>query len=169
MDWPQKYLIFNLLSLSKLGSNSLLLLSSLSRPHHLFYLFTNSLKQQGLYDNSTIVIMADHGYHGLSQNPLLLVKDRNEDHPYTVSDACISYFDLQPSFTEIINNPEYSINNELQKIGSNSRTRYFYYNENDVVMKTYGYARDIIEYITDSKANETEQMEETGVIFAPRE
>ncbi len=134
----------------------------------LIYLFTNSLKQQGLYDNSTIVIMADHGYHGLSQNPLLLIKDKDEEHPYAVSDACISYFDLQPSFTEIINNPGYSINDELQKIGSKPRTRYFYYNENDIVIKTYGYASDIIEYTTNSTANQYEEMNKTGVVFSPQ-
>ena len=134
----------------------------------LIYLFTNALKQQGLYDNSTIVIMADHGYHNLSQNPLLLIKDINEKHPYNVSDACISYFDLQSSFSEIINNPGYSINDELQKIGSKPRTRYFYYNENDIVIKTYGYASDIVEYTTDSTANQYEEMNKTGVVFLPQ-
>ncbi len=53
------------------------------------------LKQQGLYDNSTIIITADHGDHaanaGIEQNPMYLMKEAGEKHPYAVSAVPIHF------------------------------------------------------------------------------
>ncbi len=43
-------------------------------------LFLSQMKQAGVYDNTAIVIMADHGSHNdtdlrtINQNPILLIK-----------------------------------------------------------------------------------------------
>ncbi|MFQ8901895.1 MAG: hypothetical protein ACLR7D_08430 [Lachnospira eligens] len=53
------------------------------------------------------IVMADHGY-GLSygprnrQHPVLFVKGKNESHDYTVSEAPISYDDLQEAFSRLL-------------------------------------------------------------------
>lgn len=67
------------------------------------------LKEAGVYDNSAIIIMADHGYgHNRDipivgrGNPLLAVKGIGEDHPFTVSGAPISYEDLQTAYQRLL-------------------------------------------------------------------
>jgi len=57
----------------------------------------NQLKDEGIYDNTAIIILADHGNYNYSQNPLLLVKDFNSDGSFEISDAPISFEDLMPT------------------------------------------------------------------------
>lgn len=63
-----------------------------------------SLKENGVYDNSTIVIMGDHGsvnygsVYNYGQSPVLMVKGRNEHHDFMISDVPLSYMDLQDVF-----------------------------------------------------------------------
>lgn len=60
-----------------------------------------SLKMNGIYDNSTIIIMADHGTR-VNSNPLFLVKYRNNMHSFNVDDTPISFASLQDIFKTII-------------------------------------------------------------------
>lgn len=53
------------------------------------------LKENGIYDNSAIVIMADHGYFDERSNPLFMVKGVGESHPLEISDKPLSYDYLQ--------------------------------------------------------------------------
>lgn len=70
--------------------------------------FLNRLKEEGVYDNSVIIIMADHGYSddvgGIMDrfNPLLMVKGLKEKHPYSVSQAPISYLDLSEAYQRLL-------------------------------------------------------------------
>lgn len=70
--------------------------------------FIRKLKEAGVYDNSTIIIMADHGYSddvgGIMDrfNPLLMIKGFGERHPYTVSQAPISYEDLPEAYDRLL-------------------------------------------------------------------
>lgn len=66
--------------------------------------YLNNLKAAGCYENTAIIIMADHGYYkDTRQNPMLLVKGMNEDHPYEVSDIPVSYEDLLPAYSGLMN------------------------------------------------------------------
>ncbi len=49
------------------------------------------LRNEGIYDNSTIIVMADHGHNDYSQNPVFLIKNTDEHHEFTVSDKEVSY------------------------------------------------------------------------------
>lgn len=67
------------------------------------------LKESGVYDNSAIVIMADHGYGNNREipivgrgNPLLAVKGVGEHHAFQVSQAPISYEDLQEAYQRLL-------------------------------------------------------------------
>lgn len=71
--------------------------------------YLQTLKETGVYDNSAILIMADHGYgHNETVpvigrgNPLLAIKGRNEDHPLQISQAPISYDDLQDAYLKLL-------------------------------------------------------------------
>lgn len=52
------------------------------------------LRSLGLYDRTTVVVMADHGYSTYSsveQSPLFMVKPAGTAHPFEVSDLPLSY------------------------------------------------------------------------------
>lgn len=61
----------------------------------------DTLKENGLYDNSVIVIMADHGSgefeaeDNFIQCPLLMIKGYGENHDFQISDAPLSYDDFE--------------------------------------------------------------------------
>ena len=70
--------------------------------------FLDKLKEAGTYDNSSIIIMADHGFQDGSEsnldrfNPLLMIKGYEEKHPFTVSEAPISYLDLTEAYSRLL-------------------------------------------------------------------
>ena len=49
------------------------------------------MQEEGIYDNSTIIVMADHGKNDYAQNPLFMIKNVNESHDFQVSDAAMSW------------------------------------------------------------------------------
>ena len=71
--------------------------------------YLTDLKEAGVYDNTAIVVMADHGYgiywnNGFlgRSNPLLAVKGVGEKHAMAISEAPISYEDLQEAFSRLL-------------------------------------------------------------------
>lgn len=65
--------------------------------------YFEQLKQLGIYDNTAVIIMADHGltsnnWSNLNLNPLLLIKDFGESHPFEVSDTAVSWEDISGLF-----------------------------------------------------------------------
>ena len=56
--------------------------------------YIDQLKELGVYDNSTIIITADHGRSGadgIQQNPALLIKQPGESHPLEYNDAPVHF------------------------------------------------------------------------------
>jgi arylsulfatase A-like enzyme len=95
------------------------------------------LKEQGVYDNTRIILVSDHGYYlrqfedlehpaGFdveSLNPLLMVKDFNADGEWTINNSFMSNADV-PGFAmqDVIENPvnPYTgnpVNDDLKKNG----------------------------------------------------
>lgn len=67
--------------------------------------FITRLKENNVYDNSAIIIMADHGYWYESsgrQNPILYVKGINEHHDMISSEKSVSYEDLNEIYTGLL-------------------------------------------------------------------
>lgn len=65
--------------------------------------YINKLKANDVYDNSCIIIMADHGHgSGFNDNPILFIKGRNEHHQMKKNDAPISYDDLQEAYARLL-------------------------------------------------------------------
>lgn len=75
--------------------------------------YLQKLKDAGVFDNSTILIMGDHGYDPdtadeystieCRNNPLLLVKAANESHEMQWNESPISYDDLQGAYQNLMN------------------------------------------------------------------
>ncbi len=80
-------------------------------------------KKSGYYDNSVIVIMADHGWH--EHVPVLYIKGIGEKHSKMhVSEKQVSWVDLDEAFVELIK----GANSEqiFSEVPTEGRTRYFY-------------------------------------------
>lgn len=72
--------------------------------------YLERLKEENVYDNSVIIVMADHGYADTvvsnasleRQNPIFFVKGVNEKHELQVSNAPVSFTDLQEAFDRLL-------------------------------------------------------------------
>lgn len=65
--------------------------------------FLDKLKENDVYDNSIIIIMADHGAEKKNyQNPMLMIKGIGEKHPFRRSFAPISYADLMSAYSRLM-------------------------------------------------------------------
>lgn len=122
--------------------------------------YLNKLKESNVYNNSNIIIMADHGYSFIGaegrQNPILYIKGKNEEHKkMNVSDKAISYADLDSAYTDLLNGKKA---NELFKDITNKRDRrylFYIYNQED----------HMIEYTQTGKAWDLNTLVKTGKEF----
>lgn len=116
--------------------------------------YLESLKQAQVYDNSTIVILADHGerinrnneYNALNRglNPFLIIKGANERHSeMDISDAPISHEDLAQAFTKIVSTHSAEECFDWREGDERDRLFYYYYSASDVWTRE----RPIIEYV----------------------
>lgn len=123
--------------------------------------YLKKLKDNGVYDNTAFIIMADHGYDkkqtddASSQleksNPIFMVKGRNESHDkLEINNKPISYLDLQGIFKDIIQGKK---SDELFKDIPDKRTRY-YQTSKDKNLSNNEY----LEYQTDGKAWEFDKL-----------
>ena len=127
--------------------------------------YIKSLKAAGVYENSSIVILADHGYiHPYTEETIrermhcaLLIKGRGEHgDEMSVSSAPISYADLAPSFVGLIE-------------GKGAR-EIFEYKDGDTRERRfiwYCYTKEdyMEEYIAEGRADEVDKMKPTGNIY----
>ena len=129
---------------------------------HITDIYLNKLKQYGVYDNSVIMIMADHGYNYNKdnvallegrQNPILYIKGINEKHDEMLtSDKSISFTDLNDAYNDLLNQKNSS---ELFSNITNDRKRNY-------IMYEYEDPNHMYEYENDGKAWETDKMHKTG-------
>ena len=119
--------------------------------------FINSLKQYDVYDNSVIIVMADHGIGRTKEraNPILYIKGINEHHEMMISEKPVSYGDLIDAYEELLEGKK---STDLFSDIDENRTRLyienFFKNEDHMV-----------EYIIKGKAWESDKIEETGVEY----
>ena len=122
--------------------------------------YLNKLKENNVYNNSNIIIMADHGYSFIGaegrQNPILYIKGKNEEHKkMTISDKAISYTDLNNAYTDLLNGKK---SNELFTDIADKRERrylFYIYNEED----------HMVEYTQTGKAWDLNTLVKTGKEF----
>ena len=101
--------------------------------------YMRQLKELGLYDRTTVIVMADHGYHihsNAEQCPLFMVKPTGTSHPFEISDVPLSYASMAEMITGAL---------QGQKISPEDwradGTRYFYYqSESNGVVNLTEYA-----------------------------
>ena len=65
--------------------------------------YIDMIKAAGVYDNSVIIVMADHGrLDPMQQNPVLFIKGKNEHHEYREDEAPVSYDDLMEAYLRLL-------------------------------------------------------------------
>lgn len=116
------------------------------------------LKELGIYDQTAIIILADHGHYNYSQNPILLVKEFNKVSNFNISDAPISYEDLLPTLIYYVNGIKtgktfYDIN-EVEK----RERRYLWYTWTADNSYTADYLPKIDEYLIKGKAYDSSSI-----------
>ena len=123
--------------------------------------YLQKLKDYGVYDNSVIIVMADHGYSEENvlfgrANPLLLVKGIQESHPMVISEQPVSYEDLQEVYRKLCDGE--SSNNLISYGEQETRSRRFLiYDYNDETV--------IRECVQDGYASDFDHMRETGNVY----
>lgn len=124
--------------------------------------FLDRLKNNNVYDNSVIVIMADHGYDKTGKgdlfyrmNPLLAIKGMNESHEVMFSDKAISYEDVNSALVELVDGKN-SV--ELFTNIPNARKR---------IVLWYHFTKEnhMVEYMTNGKASDITKFRKTGRVF----
>lgn len=99
--------------------------------------YFEQLKKAGVYDSSTIVILADHGNHDYCQNPIFLIKNANETHEFQVSDAKMSYEYLNSVWEALIKGK--TVDEDFIKKCTEGKEyrRFLYYNWDDAWNREY--------------------------------
>lgn len=127
--------------------------------------YFKKLKELEIYDNSIIVIMADHGSSTyttevVNQNAVLLIKGKNENHPFIISEKPISYDNLQNGFSNLmdgkIGDNVFDINDDDNKI------RYTYVTRYEGALKSLSKSETFIEYQTEYPSYESTKARRTG-------
>ena len=122
--------------------------------------YLKRLKEYGVYDNSVIIVMADHGYDVVGSiegrmNPILYIKGLNEKHDLVVSNSPISYVDLNDAYIDLLDGKKST--DLFKNIDSKRIRRYIWY--------SYGKEDKMIEYEQTGKAIEVDKMVKTGKVF----
>lgn len=127
--------------------------------------YLKKLKESGVYDNTALIVMADHGYNGteggdvmLRQAAMLLIKGRGEHHDtMEISQAPVSYVDLQQAYVRLLNGA--------------ASAEVFDWKEGDIRERRFlrdslGQNEAIVEYIQTGYAQDMTTMIPTGREFS---
>lgn len=128
--------------------------------------YLDALRKLEIYDNSIIVIMADHGdgecgNYPQEQSPLLLIKGKNEKHGFAINDRPVCYDDLQECFINLMEGA--SAENSWGDMPE-GRSRYTYVLDFDTPSKRY-HEHPMIEYEVKGRAKDASAMEATGEVY----
>lgn len=123
--------------------------------------YLNKLKEAGVYDNSAIIVMADHGYNKEGyfgqQNPIFFAKGIHEKHDFIISEAPVSYMDLQEAYVRLMDGASGDQMFDW-KNGDQRERRYLFYEKGD--------ENHLIEYMQPGKADDAEAMYRTGNVYS---
>lgn len=122
--------------------------------------YIDMLKQNGVYDNSVIVITADHGYNNGEkmgkQNPILYIKGFDEiNDKMSTSNKKVSHLDLSDAYLKLLD-------------GAKSKDLFLNISDNRVrklIWYVFRKEDHMVEYTLDGHAWETNKLKKTGKEF----
>jgi hypothetical protein len=128
--------------------------------------YIDRLKEEGIYDNSVIIVMSDHGFNRElgnvpdgRQHAILFVKGINEHHDSMQTDSApISQADFQEAYLKLLD-------------GADS-TEIFDWKEGDIRQRRYLFnyhdepgERILYEFVDSGDCTDTENIERTGNFY----
>jgi len=119
--------------------------------------YIQQLKALGVYEQSTIIVMADHGlgvYSHQEQNPLFAVKLPGENHEFDISDTPLTYKRIPEFFALCLKGEARDLSVMVEE-----GDRYFY------VESEKGSTINIKEYVVQGLAYDNDACHETGVVY----
>jgi hypothetical protein len=120
------------------------------------------MKEKGVYDNSTIIVMADHGYKGMGQCPIFLVKEAYANHELMYNSAPVSYDDLQGTFYCLTMGESNGMSSIYDFQEGDYRERYFRYcSVADLLNQDVPFA----EYLVGDNVKDLENIKKTGTLY----
>ena len=132
--------------------------------------YIDKLKEKNVYDNTAIVVIADHGYYwsGVLTNPLLLVKPMGASGEMKISAAPVCHKDFQPSILSLAGlneNMQYGKSYyDIEEGEERERLFYQYYLAEEHEEWNYR----LIEYSVDSYDNKRENFHLTDVEYSKK-
>lgn len=129
-------------------------------------MYLDRLKELGIYDNSTIVIMGDHGAvdydeSGFGQSPLLMIKRRSSNGDFSIIDTPISYDRMQDILISLVDDPETDADLDLSRFSSIG-PRYHYETEWAGPLSSNERAKEFVEYEMTGDSFDTDRIVATG-------
>lgn len=125
--------------------------------------YLDKLKKSGIYDNTAIIVMADHGSYIEGGNhpygrthPIFFAKGIHEKHALQVSDAPVSFDDLQEAYQRLLSGGNGDQIFEW-KSGDQRERRFLCYE--------YGVEEYMSECMQTGKADDISTIYETGKIY----
>ena len=120
--------------------------------------YLQKLKEADVYDNTAIIILADHGYADDNasfgrQNPFLLVKGIGEKHAFTISDISVSHEELQGVYSNLLEGMK--ADEAVTEFSGERRYMFF----------EYGEENHMVEYRIVGHADNEAEMIATGRVF----
>lgn len=126
--------------------------------------YLEEMKNNGTYQNSTIILVADHGFYkaGVLTNPLVMVKRANVNTDFTVSYAPVSHLDLHATIMSALNeNADGQYGKSMFDIQpGEERERLFYQYDLDEPKDNWKFR--LIEWKVDGHGNERKYFSLTG-------
>ncbi len=126
--------------------------------------YLDHLRDMGTYDNTSVIITADHGYYwdGTLQSPVMLIKPKGSKGPLRVNNAPVCQVDFAATIMELSGMDDYSEYGEsiLHVNESSDRQRLFYqyYLQEQVDNGNYR----LIEYRIDPSGRDRKDYSLTG-------
>lgn len=123
--------------------------------------YMQALKKNSMYDNTAIIVMADHGYYGLWQNPVFMIKNFDEKQEFTVSDVKMSWDYLDEIFVSLASDEKVD-DIYIQECGKDSDVRLFSNYSWDNNDWNRQYMPEITEYLVYGDAKDISKFECVG-------
>lgn len=126
--------------------------------------FVDKLKVEGIYNQATIIVLADHGQRAtFCQNPLFMIKGRGDHEGFKINEKALSYDMLEKIIVELLNGVQGDEIGDIVKRIFTEPRRFLYYNWDNSWDKQY--LPEMVEYSVLGKAWETEKISKTGVVY----
>lgn len=120
--------------------------------------YLDRVRESGVYDDSAIIVMADHGASlPVNANPILYIKGFGEKHELVVSDKQVWYPDLSENiFDDLLSGK--TAGELLSNVGDGHRRR-------TIILNPWKNEDHMTEYVINGHAWENDLIEETGRRF----